>query len=202
MKPERTKMISHDIEAEPEVGRGEIPMIFFPVLMGIIFLAALYMDRYGGGFENQVYSPFESIAEVNRAQPMDPVAKSRANGLRVYTQGAQCMLCHQANGLGTAGQFPPLDGSEWVTGSVGRLVRIPHNGMNGPVKVKGEQWNASMPAMGAALSDQDMADLLTYIRSAWSNKAGPVTVDDVKKIRGEIGDRSTPWTEAELLALP
>lgn len=196
MKPERPKMLTRDVEAEPEVGRGEIPIIFFPILAGLIFLGAMYLDRYGGGFENQVYSPFQSIAQVNAAQPKDPAAKARAAGQQVYNTA--CMLCHQANGLGTAGQFPPLDGSEWVTGSIGRLVRIPHNGLTGPITVKGEAWNGAMPAMGAALTDEDMANLLTYIRSAWSNKAGPVTVEQVTTIRKAIADRTAPWTAAEL----
>lgn len=200
MKPERTKMISHDIEAEPEVGHGEIPILFLVILAGLIFLGGLYLDKFGGGFHNQVYGPYDSYAQVAAAQPMDPIGTRLAKGKKVYD--ATCMLCHQANGLGTPGQFPPLDGSEWVTGSLERLVRIPQNGLNGPIKVKGEPWNAAMPAMGAVLSDDDMADLLLYIRNSWSNKMGDVKVDDVKAIRGKLTDRGTPWTEAELLALP
>jgi mono/diheme cytochrome c family protein len=200
MKPERTKMISHDVEAEPEVGHGEIPIIFLVVLAGLIFLGGLYLDKFGGGFDNRVYGPYDSYGQVLASQPMDPIGKRRANGKKVYT--ATCSLCHQPNGLGTPGSFPPLDGSEWVVGSIDRLVRIPQNGLSGPIKIKGEQWNAAMPAMGAVLSDEDMADLLLYIRSEWSNKASPVEVDHVKKVRGQIADRSAPWTEAELLAVP
>ena len=60
-----------------------------------------------------------------------------------------------------------------------------------------------MPAMGATIpSDQDMADLLLYIRNSWGNKAGDVTVDQVTQIRAKIADRTAPWTEPELLALP
>lgn len=189
-------MVTHDIEAEPQVGTGEIPVIFFAILAGLIFVGALYLDKYGGGFSNEVFTPFESYDQVAKAQPMDPIGKARAHGQQVYQ--VACMLCHQQNGLGTPGSFPPLDGSEWVNGPIHRLIRIPNNGLVGPVKVKGEQWNLSMPAMGAALSDQDLADLLTFIRSNWSNKSGPVTVDDVKKARGDIGSRTDQWTEPEL----
>ncbi|HUS35257.1 MAG TPA: cytochrome c [Verrucomicrobiae bacterium] len=200
MKPERTKMISHDVEAEPEVGHGEIPILFLVILAGLIFLGGLYLDKFAGGFHNQVYGPYDSYGQVLAAQPMDPIGKRRANGKRVYT--VTCSLCHQPNGLGTPGQFPPLDGSEWVVGSIDRLVRIPQNGLNGPIKIKGEPWNSAMPAMGAVLSDEDMADLLLYIRSEWSNKASTVEIDQVKKVRGQIAERSAPWTEAELLAVP
>ena len=144
---------------------GEIPIIFLVVLAGLIFLGGLYLDKFGGGFDNRVYGPFESYSQVAAAQPMDPIAIEIAAGKRVYETA--CQLCHQPSGLGTPGQFPPLDGSEWVVGSIDRLIRIPHNGLAGPIKVKGEQWNAAMPNMGAALTDQDMARLLTFVRSAW-----------------------------------
>lgn len=193
-------MVTHDVEAEPQVGAGEIPVIFFAILAGLIFIGALYLDKYGGGFSNEVFTPFESYDQVAKAQPLDPIAKRRANGQRVYT--ATCSLCHQPNGLGTPGQFPPLDGSEWVNGSINRLIRIPNNGLAGPIKIKGEQWNSAMPNMGATLNDQDFADVLLFIRSSWSNKSSPVEVQDVTRVRGEVGSRTDPWSEAELQAIP
>ena len=123
-----------------------------------------------------------------------------AKGAQTYD--VACKLCHQPNGGGSPGQFPPLDGSEWVNGPITRLIRIPSHGLAGPIKVKGENWNAAMPAMGAALSDEEMANLLTFVRQAWSNKSGPVKVEDVKKVREAEASRSQPWTEAELLAIP
>jgi len=192
-------MVTHEIEAEPQIGSGEIPVIFFAVLAGLVFVGLLYLDKYAGGFSSQVYGPFESYEQVAKAQPMDPEAKARAHGAQVYA--ATCQLCHQPNGLGTPAQFPPLDGSEWVNGPVERLIRIPNNGLQGPVTIKGENWAAAMPNMGAALSDQDLADLLTFIRSSWSNKSSAVTVDQVKKVRGEVGARAEPWTSAELLKI-
>jgi mono/diheme cytochrome c family protein len=200
MKPERTRMMTHEVEAEPQVGAGEIPVLFFAVLAGLVFLGILYLDKYGGGFSNQVYGPYESYDQVAKAQPLDPAAKARNHGAQVYATA--CQLCHQPNGLGTPGQFPPLDGSEWVNGSVDRLIRIPNNGLAGLVHVKGETINAAMPNMGAALSDQDLADLLTFVRSNWSNKSAPVKVEDVTRVRKEIGSRAEPWSEAELLKVP
>jgi mono/diheme cytochrome c family protein len=197
MKPQTKKLVTYGVEAEPQAGHGEIPVVFFGILAGLVFLGMLYLDRYGGGFETRVYAPFKTLAEVDAAQPMDPVAIERAKGKRVYQ--ATCMLCHQPNGGGTPGQFPPLDGSEWVNGPVARLIRIPNNGLQGPITVKGENWTAAMPNMGAALSDDDFAALLTYIRSEWSNKSGPVKVDDVKKVRADISSRTEPWTAPELL---
>src|SRR5205085_6314153 len=102
MKPERTRMVSHNIEAEPEVGHAEVPVIFFAILAGLLFVGFLYLDKYGGGYSNEVFSPYESYDAVAKAQPMDPLAKRRAHGSQVYQTA--CQLCHQPNGLGTPGQ--------------------------------------------------------------------------------------------------
>jgi len=193
-------MISHGVEEEPSVGTGEIPVIFFGLLAGLIFLSILYLDRYAGGFDNQVYRPYASHDILMADQPKTLGGEQIAKGKRVYE--ATCQICHQPNGLGTPGQFPPLDGSEWVNGPITRLIRIPVLGLSGPIQIKGEQWAAAMPAMGAALSDEDLAALLTYIRQAWSNKSGPVKVDEVKKVKGDIGGRSDAWTSDELLKVP
>jgi mono/diheme cytochrome c family protein len=200
MKPEKRPLVTRGIEDEPGVGSGEIPVIFFGVLAGFIFLGLLYLDKYGGGFNSMVYRPFDSYKQVSAAQPTDPEMKRKLHGAQVYD--VACKICHQPNGLGTPGQFPPLDGSEWVNGPISRVIRIPLHGLAGPITIKGENWNAAMPNVGGALSDEDIADLLTFIRGNWSNKAGPVQVDDVKKIRAKEAARSQPWSAAELLKIP
>ena len=200
MKPETRKLVTRGIEDEPGVGSGEIPIIFFGILAGLIFLGLLYLDKHAGGFNSLVYRPYESFKKVQDEQPSDPDTKRKLNGAKVYQTA--CMLCHQANGLGTAGQFPPLDGSEWVNGPVPRLARIPIYGLTGPITVKGENWNASMVPAGAGLSNEDLADLLTFIRSNWSNKSNPVTAEEVAKARAKEAGRSQPMTSADLLKLP
>ena len=82
-----------------------------------------------------------------------------------------------------------------------RLAHIPLMGLNGTLKSRA-RTGACMAAMGAALSDADLAAVLTYIRSAWGNKAGRVTADDVKKIRAAIGGHPQPMTMEQLKALP
>src|ERR1051325_3000526 len=101
MKPERTRMVTHDIEAEPQVGTGEIPVIFFAILAGLVFVGALYLDKYGGGFSNEVFTPFESYDQVAKAQPTNPQEKARQHGKQVYETA--CQLCHHTHGLGTPG---------------------------------------------------------------------------------------------------
>jgi mono/diheme cytochrome c family protein len=111
-----------------------------------------------------------------------------------------CALCHNPDGNGKPNQAPPLAGSEWVLGNPNRMVRIPLAGLAGPITVKGESWNLAMPAMGAALSDDDLAAVLTYMRQSWGNKGSEVTADQVKTIRGQVGNRTQPWSGDELNA--
>jgi len=123
-----------------------------------------------------------------------------AQGKRSYD--TVCGLCHGFDGMGKPGQAPPLAGSEWVnTKGFGRLAHIPLTGLNGPLTVEGKDWNLSMAAMGAALSDADLANVLTYVRESWGNKAGPVTADDVKSVRASLGARPKALTAEQLKAL-
>ncbi len=111
------------------------------------------------------------------------------------------------------GLYPTLAGSNWIdAGGPARIIRIVLDGLKGPVHVKGEVFNAAddpgiaMVPWRANLSDQDIAAVLTYIRSQkdWGNNAGEVTPEQVAAIRKqtEAHASSGNWTEAELLKVP
>jgi mono/diheme cytochrome c family protein len=200
MKPDKKPLITRGVEDEPQVGSGEIPVIFFGVLAGLVFCGLLYLDKYAGGFNNMVYRPYDSYSEVDRLQPKDPTAKAKALGKQKFELA--CQICHQASGQGVPSQFPPLDGSEWVTGPIPRLVRIPMKGLAGPIEIKGQHWEGAMPDAGATFNDEELAALLTFVRNSWSNKAGPVTAEDVAKARAKDGNRGQPWSSADLLKVP
>jgi cytochrome c oxidase cbb3-type subunit 2 len=120
-----------------------------------------------------------------------------ARGRAVY--GSLCGLCHGNDGLGKPGQVPPLAGSEWVNAKgVQCLARISLAGLNGNIQVEGKDWNFSMAAMGAALSDADLAAVLTFIRQSWGNQAGAVTADEVQAVRAALGTRPQPLTGDQL----
>jgi len=117
-----------------------------------------------------------------------------------------CAVCHQANGLGIPRLYPPLAGSEWVvTGSSwqgdNHLALVILGGLQGPVTVKGQIFNASMPPWNI-LGDEEIASVLTHIRSEWGNAAPPITPEFVRALREETRTRRAPWTQAELEALP
>jgi len=169
----------------------------------LAFWAGGYLFAYSGGFRGDIYDPSQVTwgpVSTGPVAPPDP----KVIGKRLYT--ANCAQCHQATGLGQAGVYPPLAQSEWVVGSKNRLISILHKGIAGVIHVRGNVYNNNMPAWGTGapieLKDEQIAAILTYIRSDWDNKAGPVGVEEVSAKRKELAGMNNPWSEAGLLALP
>lgn len=82
------------------------------------------------------------------------------------------------------GVFPPVAGSDYVTGDAKRVIAIVLRGLNGPIKVKGKDYNGVMPPQ-SLLTDEQVADVATYIRNSWGNKASAVSSTDVTAVRNE-----------------
>ena len=101
-------------------------------------------------------------------------------GSTVYT--TYCAGCHQRNGLGDSQRFPPLGGSEWVVGDKKRLINLTLKGLEGPIEVKGQSYNNVMP-QHSFLTNEALAEALTYIRQHFGNNADAVTTDDVNAAR-------------------
>ena len=92
-----------------------------------------------------------------------------------------CSVCHQIDGKGND-RFPPLDGSEWVTGDKTKLIGVIFNGLRDEITVKGKSYNNAMPPLGN-LTDKQISDILTYIRKSFGNSSGAVTPDEVADVR-------------------
>jgi nitrite reductase (NO-forming) len=133
-----------------------------------------------------------------------PAPDLLAVGQRVYS--TVCIACHQPTGLGLPGMFPPLAESDWVTAKKpDRMIRMVLHGFTGPFTLNGKLFNSPapiMPPQGGALSDEQIAGVLTYVRSNFGNKASAVSVDEVKAIREAEKARAAMWTEAELQKIP
>ncbi|HZZ00160.1 MAG TPA: cytochrome c [Candidatus Baltobacteraceae bacterium] len=99
------------------------------------------------------------------------------NGAKVYQ--TNCSSCHQVNGEGTPGAFPPLVNNPVVTGEPAKLIHIVKYGLSGAITVDGKAFNGMMPAWGTQLSNADIAATLTYVRTSWGNKASAVTAAQV-----------------------
>ncbi len=112
-----------------------------------------------------------------------------------------CTACHQPTGTGMDGLAPALVDSDWVLGKPEILPRIVLHGLSGPIKVNGQSWSLEMPPLGAALTDEQIAGVLTYIRREWEHTASAVSVETVAKLRAENKDRTKAWTAEEVAAL-
>ncbi len=122
-----------------------------------------------------------------------------ATGKAIYMQ--ICFACHQPNGLGLPSVFPPLVKSEYVNGSAERFAAMILKGNNPPMTVNGVTYAAAvMPAQEAALPDEKIALVMTYVRASFGNNAPPVTPDVVAAARAKFAEKHTAWSEAELKA--
>ena len=105
-------------------------------------------------------------------------------GAVAYTR--YCGSCHLPMGQGDGNRYPPLFGSEWVRGPKERLIELVLKGMSGPIKVRGKSYDGVMPAH-AFLSDQQVADILTYVKTTFTHGGGGVSVEEVETVRGKLG---------------
>ena len=108
-------------------------------------------------------------------------AGGAAAGATVYT--ANCAGCHGATGMGQPGVFPPLANNPVVTGPADKVIAIVDHGLQTKITVNGADYSGTMPAWQGNLTPAQIADVLTYVRSAWGNKAGAVTTAQVSAIK-------------------
>jgi nitrite reductase (NO-forming)/hydroxylamine reductase len=119
-------------------------------------------------------------AEVAAANA--PTIKERiSNGEKLYV--ANCAACHQANGKGLTGAFPPLAGSDYFADDPMKAVKAVLNGLSGPITVNGMDYNSVMPNL-SYMSDTEVADVITYVVNSFGNKGGNVNTAQVTAARG------------------
>ena len=94
-----------------------------------------------------------------------------------------CRGCHQQNGKGDNNRYPPLAGSDWLSGDDNRLIRVLLHGLQGEIKVNGKTYDGIMPAHGAFLDDHAIASILTYARKRFNKAGSPITTAEVTKLR-------------------
>ena len=179
-------------QLEPEEGFEPTPWWVWTVSVLLLFAMGFYLGRYGGSWSTVAHEVEQP--SVGTAAPSTKAVK----GDQIFI--GVCQTCHQATGLGVAGQYPPLVGSEWVNRDVETPIRIVLYGLEGPVTVKGVSYNNKMPHFHDKLSDDEIAAVVTHIRTTWGNNGSPAKPEDVAAIRSQHGVRS-PWSAAELATL-
>ncbi len=185
--------------AEPKSGIGAVPMWLVFVMVVLGYRGCVAFENVGGTFNPKLYGPYTSASDLQAYLVKSPEEERYMLGKKVYAES--CSGCHQNNGLGVAGQFPALSGSEWVLAEgSGRIVRLVLNGIGGPIKVKGVDFNNQMPPWKDVLNDDKVAAVVTYIRQnkEWGNNLSGVTPEQVAAIRKKVADKADFWQAADL----
>jgi nitrite reductase (NO-forming) len=142
------------------------------------------LEIYSGLQEETVYLPegggIQEIAtgEEERVFPLSRAEQIEAGG-RLYAQN--CAACHQVNGQGIEGAFPPIAASDYLLEDVDRAIGVITNGLSVPIEVNGVAYNGVMPAVH--LSDYDVANVMTYILNSFGNDGGDVDPSRVARVR-------------------
>ena len=185
---------------DPVEGREPIPWFFTAAIAVSFIWGGWYLGRFGGEFNRATHLAYATrqpaITASANAQSAAAITNPVAAGKNVYEKN--CVACHQGTGQGLAGAFPPVVGSEWVTGAPETLVRILLHGLQGPVSVAGATYNGAMPAWKEVLKDEEIAAVATYLRQWAPNAAPPIPPATVAELRKADADRTQPWTAAAL----
>src|SRR5262245_50225575 len=188
--------------ADPHEGTMPVPigvsvLIAFLMLFGTIYILNADLSSPELGDQRTMA---DLMPKAAAAPAKGGAGAAAVDGGAVYA--ARCAACHQATGAGLPGVFPPLAGSEWVTGKDETLAKILLHGIQGALTVKGSTFNGAMPAFKDQLKDDEIAAVASHLRSQWGNKAGPIAQDVVAKARADTAARAEPWNgDVELAAL-
>ncbi len=146
---------------------------------GSVFVAEF--DGFWDAGPNSNVSRYRWVYDGSEVpDPVDEVSFA-SDGERIYQ--TRCASCHQEDGAGVAGVFPPLVDTDWVTGNVPRLIDVVLHGLSGAIEVNGQSYTGTMAPWKETLSDEDVADVLTYIRTSWGNQATTVNPGEVRARR-------------------
>jgi mono/diheme cytochrome c family protein len=155
--------------------------------------------------DNKVVAKLQTAAApAPAAAPAAPAAagafvkasdEQMKRGAAVYAR--TCIACHQPTGKGLPPVFPSISETPIVVGNPELPIKFILQGLMGPITVGGSTYNSMMPPV-AGVNDQDIADVLTYVRQSFGNKGNPVSADQVKAVRAATAGRTAPWTTAEL----
>ncbi len=181
-------------------GNGVLSMpILGTALFTFIFVfGSIYLSKYAGGYHPFVFDPEGKPPSFDVGSgDLQPVA---IDGEKLYKRN--CIACHQADGTGLPGAFPPLVGSRWVRGEPDRMVAIMLNGMSGQIEVVGNAYNSIMTPFSSLLDDEQIAAIATYVRTNpdWGNNSDQVSAEQVTAIRASH-ERPNSWKVEEILEL-
>ena len=179
---------------------GKSDFVREAAISGLTSNAQLFASVNKGDYSEKKFDGWLAAASKAPKKQVDPASLLKGDHLASFKRGqalfegkAACIGCHGLNGEGLPNLGPTLVGSDWVTGDKDRLTKILLHGLTGPIKINGKTFTpvAFMPglAQNPTISDQDMADVLTYIRAGWTNRSSQIPVGHVKKVRKDTANR-------------
>jgi len=172
---------------DPEEGANPVPWPLIG-LVAVLFAFGIVYISLADIESPAAWGDGRQAAELAGAKK---VAGAKVDGAALFS--SLCVACHQASGQGLPGVFPPLAASEWVQGKDRTAAAILLHGINGPLTVKGNVYNGAMPAFGGQLSDEQIAAVLSHVRSQWGNTASAVTAETVAAAREEHKARTSAF---------
>lgn len=179
-------LAAENFEPYEEPRRIPLPVYWIAIALGLWGLVTLYRSS--------------QAVQIGRPEQVTGFSGHKTNSGATLFE-ARCATCHQANGSGIAEAVPPLDGSPFVTTQPDVIVQILLHGLQGAIEVNGSIYNGNMPDFSSVLSDEDIARLTSFVRGAWSNRAGAVTPEFVADQRQRFASQAGFWKGgAELLA--
>ena len=175
------------------------PLVFVFVFGCLIFVCSIQLAHSTNQF--QLHPPKEIVELTEEEREALRLERKVDSGKKVFA--VRCASCHQANGLGIAGQYPPLAGSKWVTSDPGLITNIILKGLKGEIIVKGETYGTSAAVNMAAvpISDREIANVTTYVRQAWGNEAPEILESEVSAFRDASKDQIDQWTGDQLVEM-
>ena len=184
------------------------PTAAMAAIAGLGKTSLLFQEVNKGSYKEKEFNKLLVASTKDVEKKVDPEKILKGDHLASYKRGkemysgrAACIGCHGADGAGLPNLGPTLDKSDWVTGDHNDLAKVLLYGLQGPIKINGEMFTpqAFMPglAQNSTITDQDLADIMTFLRHGWNNRAGQVTKGEVAKIRKETKHLTGTMMKAE-----
>ena len=148
------------------------------VLLALLLSATLFAQT-----KSVQKKPTQSKSSTVSSSSSSGMKASIERGTAIYKSA--CLTCHQADGAGVPRMNPPLIKTKWVLGDKKQLITLMLKGMNEPIEIDDDEYHNPMPPH-KELTDQQIADVLTFVRNNFGNKASPVTANEVKNVRAKI----------------
>lgn len=188
----------NDEKHPPTVGFLRAPLIFVFVFGCLVFVCSIQLAETTNEFG--LHPKKEEVELTEEQKETRRLERKIVSGKKLF--GQNCASCHQSNGLGLPGQFPPLVDSRWATSDPGLISQIILKGLKGPIEVKGETYGQAL-AMAPLinLNDREIANITTYVRQAWGNQASEISEDQVSGYRTDSADKEDQWTGEQLRSL-